>query len=215
MKKASASRMKKLPILLGTLLIISVAAYGTRAYFSDSAKQQANIVLELGNVDISTDKTSDWDYEPLKDIKGLDNANYYNDRLIQETKVNDKKLDADNKEFTFRNVRPGDSFKRDYTIKNNGSLDAKIDVVLSNSNINIEDGVYSDDPFTVTVSGLDETSVLEAGEEEIYTVTITVKETIGDKFNAKNPNEIVADYLSRNVTVKAIQENSNNFAAIK
>lgn len=59
--KTTSKKRKKLPLLLGALLLISLVAYGTRAYFSDSATEQAGIKLELGNVKIESVSTG-WEY---------------------------------------------------------------------------------------------------------------------------------------------------------
>ena len=45
-------KKKQLPLLLLALLFITTAAYGTRAYFTDQATQNAGIKLTLGNLSI-------------------------------------------------------------------------------------------------------------------------------------------------------------------
>ena len=111
----SNKRMRKLPVLLGALLMISIMAYGTRAYFTDSAKTDSNIQLELGNVAVGiTD--SGWKKE--------------------NSESNKSKL-GENKEITnFNKVKPGDKFKNTVTIKNNGTLKQKVDITFKEVNKN-------------------------------------------------------------------------------
>ncbi|WP_407370929.1 TasA family protein [Carnobacterium sp.] len=209
MKKAQASRLKKLPLLLGTLLIISVAAYGTRAYFSDSAKQQGNIELSLGTVDISTDNTTMWEYKPLTTGDNLDVTKAKNDKLVEVKQ-------EDNVKYT--NVRPGDSFVRTYSIKNTGSLDVKVN--LSSANIPVQlstvekNGEFTDGPFKITIKGLEENFLLAPDVEKTYTVAITVDPLIGNEFNATalDQAKFTKDYLKEAITVKAVQTNSKDFA---
>ena len=120
MKKTSKSRMKKLPILLGTLLIISVAAYGTRAYFSDSASQQADIKLELGNIDINSVE-KDWFYTPER---GIANSVLMGKTTGVVSGMEITKEEAQN----ITNVQPGDQFTRIFTFENVGTLEQNVTV---------------------------------------------------------------------------------------
>ncbi|AEB30255.1 hypothetical protein CAR_c15970 [Carnobacterium sp. 17-4] len=215
MKKASASRMKKLPILLGTLLIISVAAYGTRAYFSDSAKQQANIVLELGNVEISTED-SEW----VPTAAGTD--------------LNKLGKDEKTQNYSFKNVKPGDFFTRHYTIKNTGSLDTNVTLEysgkmnptkeplkldsLTQEQINGEHPIKGT-PFIITIKDFKNKLVLKANSGEdsqtTYTVVIKVDENAAADFNIntkakekagnQNLDLVVSDFLKENLKITANQ----------
>ena len=206
MKKASTSRLKKLPILLGTLLIISVAAYGTRAYFSDSTNQQANIELKLGNVEITT-KESTW--------KVTSNGTESTSSIVTKD---------DQKYTSFTNVKPGDSFTRKYTIENTGSLDAIVGLnysgkfaakdVIANSvnNSNTEyDFVVKDTegPFLISVKGISKDFQLEPKQSEEYDVTITIDPDASNKlYNKKNNNidTVVSNFLNETITVTANQK---------
>lgn len=120
MKKTSKSRMKKLPILLGTLLIISVAAYGTRAFFSDSASQQADIKLELGNIDIKSVEKA-WFYTPEREIA--------NSVLMGKTTGVVSGMEITKEEAqNITNVQPGDQFTRIFTFENVGTLEQNVTV---------------------------------------------------------------------------------------
>lgn len=211
MKKESASRRKKLPLLLGALLIISVAAYGTRAYFSDSATQQGNIQLSLGDVDISTDNTSTWNYTPLEIGDNIDSTKAKNEKL--------NIVEKDGAMF-YSNVRPGDSFTRTYSIKNNGSLD--VNVQLSSANIPIPIATngdpikYEDGPFKISVSGLKNNFTLNPDQELTYTVVITVDTTVGNSANMNqiNQDKITKDYLKKAITIKAVQTNAKDITKV-
>lgn len=187
MKKESASRRKKLPLLLGALLIISVAAYGTRAYFSDSTKQQANIELQLGNVDIDTIE------HPWKN----------NNIISSEAKKTTEQIDA-KEHTTFNNVKPGDSFTRTYTIINKGSLKVNVGLEysgqysktadgvqntknlseLNNGLVNVTDLKIDGTPFLITISDLETNFTLKPNFKKDYFVTITVdKNASNETFN--------------------------------
>ncbi|MEK4947740.1 hypothetical protein [Carnobacterium sp. FSL W8-0810] len=219
MKKESASRRKKLPLLLGALLIISVAAYGTRAYFSDSAKQQANIELELGDVEISTDKTKEWKYTPLETGINLDATEAKNKKLGKS------KQDAN---VVYTNVRPGDSFTREYVIENTGSLDVKVGleysgqlvqsplpIKLEGAEINVSNIKVEDTPFLISISGLQTNFTLKPKGTEKYTVTITVDEQANNDFNINNKksadlDKFTSDFLEETLSIKAVQTNADN-----
>lgn len=51
----------KLPLILAALLTLALVVYGTFAYFTDTATQNAGLQLTLGNVDIKTNPTK-WKY---------------------------------------------------------------------------------------------------------------------------------------------------------
>ncbi|WP_373471093.1 TasA family protein [Carnobacterium alterfunditum] len=209
MKKTSTNnRRKKLPLLLGALLIISVAAYGTRAYFSDSAEQQANIALELGNVNISASEGQNWKYTPLTSGGNLDTGNAKNTKLGATLETDNSIIDA----TTISKVRPGDSFVRTFKFKNDGSLDVKIDLES-----NIPSGVS---PFVVDIKDLNSTEILPAGSTKEYIVSITVPLTVGNEFNDNQAvglsrDKIAVDYINSNLTVKAVQTNDDSITVVK
>src|SRR5690606_16398859 len=93
---------KYYPLIVGLVLLISVAAYGTRAYFTDSTKEDAGIDLILGDVDITTDTTQNWMYVPI----GEKNENLKNNEneIGTSNELGDKVLLTD--------ARPGDSFSK-------------------------------------------------------------------------------------------------------
>ncbi|MGE7367100.1 hypothetical protein ACQKKE_10815 [Desemzia incerta] len=93
------------PLIVGLVLLISVAAYGTRAYFSDSTKEDAGIELKLGHVEIESFSTP-W--------------------TINEKGTNNKvgKTVIDGKTY-INKAKPGDSFSKTFTFTNKSSLKTK------------------------------------------------------------------------------------------
>lgn len=216
MKKTSKSRMKKLPILLGTLLIISVAAYGTRAYFSDSASQQADIKLELGNIDINSVE-KDWFYTPERGIA--------NSVLMGKTTGVVSGMEITKQEaLNITNVQPGDQFTRIFTFENVGTLEQKVTV----------DNTVLSDPssiFDVKLEQVDnsgnvvgkEITTIKNNEFLNYKMTISVKTedsfdathnqkngkvlTGSPIFNALADDKVTTDIIENAVNVTANQVN--------
>ncbi len=222
MKKESASRRKKLPLLLGALLIISVAAYGTRAYFSDSESMQGDIKLELGNVDIEMEGNQKWIYTP-QITEDLDANNLINKNLTATDtniggKINSGATIDDSSNL--KNVRPGDSFTKKFIVKNNNSLDVKL-TLNANSNGNNGTNVSFNNnnaatlleggAFIVTIenSSLDKTNILEAGGKKEYTVKITIPYNLDTKiYNLTTPSDKkLFNYMGNQLTVTAVQTN--------
>lgn len=127
------NKKKSLPLLLLALLMISVGAYGTRAYFSDSATQKGDIQIELGNVKVEF-TSEKWMYTGNN----------------PDIKANEKKISTNSPidlRSIVKNARPGDTFTRKFTLKNSGSLAQK--VVITNK-FNTDDNRYN---LTVTPAG--------------------------------------------------------------
>src|SRR5690606_13237797 len=104
---------KYYPLIVGLVLLISVAAYGTRAYFSDSTSQEAGIELKLGNVVIKG-KSSNWIY----------NAKNANDNQLKDKDGESLTGTEFSNEETFTNVKPGDSFTKTFTFTNESTLNS-------------------------------------------------------------------------------------------
>lgn len=190
---------KQLPLLLLALLFITAAAYGTRAYFTDDASQEADIKLTLGNLDIENVE-SKWVY------KGEGNTTLgYSDG----TKIPNAE--------DIKNVQPGDSFKRTFKFINNGSLNQKVTVV---SDILAKEAT-AENPFVVNVDPIitGNTTVLEKGQTINFDVTITVPGTTAGEYDVdgsynvsnlvqtNNPDKYSLDYLAEIITVTAVQTN--------
>lgn len=217
MKKESSSRRKKLPLLLGALLVISVAAYGTRAYFSDSATQQADIKLELGNLDINS-VDSKWKYTPEH---GIVNTALLAGKTEIKDGVEIDKTDAKN----IKNVQPGDQFERTFIFTNVGNLA---------QNVTFKNTVTSDGIFNVDFEQVDDngsalpeqnnSTEINSKKSVRYKMTISIDtdnsfdETYNNKnskdisedkliFNALGDNAETVDIIENSVTVTAVQTN--------
>ena len=93
-------------LLAGTLMVGAVGSY---AWFSDKAEVDSGIKLTMGTLDVDVKEISD----------GLN--------IVDETS------EIINKKSTkhFKNVRPGDSFQREFVIANSGTLKQKVSVKLN------------------------------------------------------------------------------------
>lgn len=93
-------------LLAGTLMVGAVGSY---AWFSDKAEVDSGIKLTMGTLDVDVKEISDgWN-------------------IVDETS------EIINKKSTkhFKNVRPGDSFQREFVIANSGTLKQKVSVKLN------------------------------------------------------------------------------------
>ena len=93
-------------LLAGTLMVGAVGSY---AWFSDKAEVDSGIKLTMGTLDVDVREISDgWN-------------------IVDETS------EIINKKSTkhFKNVRPGDSFQREFVIANSGTLKQKVSVKLN------------------------------------------------------------------------------------
>jgi hypothetical protein len=208
------TRKKVLPLLLAGILLLSAGAYGTRAFFTDSAEQEVGIKLTLGDLDIKSENSVIWKYTPEKGIDNVMHSYDVNDLLVVKDKsdtvidlgsaVKDS-YDLDTK-ITVSNVRPGDAFEREFTFTNNGSLTQRI---------KINDEVLKDKevaPYSVSLTGKVDTTgvnngfILEKGKSVKYTIKIEVLSSVGNAFN--NTNKIALDYFTDNLTITAEQPNA-------
>ncbi|WP_035052120.1 hypothetical protein [Carnobacterium pleistocenium] len=210
MKKTSVNRRKKLPLLLGALLIISVAAYGTRAYFSDSSTVQGDIQLSLGNVDIKTSDT-EWAYSSIAGTNVENQVIKENNGDLGETIIASNT--SGNDAISYTNVRPGDSFTKTYTLENSGSLEATVNIESDFDFSILDNKSYSDGPFSIKVNDLKDTYTLKRNESKNFTVIITVDpDLVTNEFNKGNSsfvpnNKITVDYLEKAFTINAVQTN--------
>ncbi|WHZ31995.1 hypothetical protein QNK01_11180 [Desemzia incerta] len=195
---------KYYPLIVGLVLLISVAAYGTRAYFSDSTKEDAGIDLTLGNVDVTSSSES-WMYATESknnnmSVKGAEKESDTKSTVKVETNKQELLKFVD-----ITNTRPGDSFSKKFTFKNTGSLDQ---VLTFDSKDNKTDGIFV---VSWEKTGLDENESIILPPKEEFTATMTV--TV-DLTNAEQEyNEVTAKHVDSNnfvgktVEVKTKQTN--------
>lgn len=112
---------KYYPLIVGLVLLLSVAAYGTRAYFSDSTREDAGIELQLGSVDIYSESRS-WEYTPINKTSNKELLVKKGGIFVSPENFNDLKLE----QTEIKNVLPGDSFSKVFTFENKSSLETQI-----------------------------------------------------------------------------------------
>lgn len=192
-------KKKQLPLLLLALLFITAAAYGTRAYFSDDASQEADIKLTLGNLDIENDE-SEWVYNG----EGNSALDFTVGAEIDNTS-------------DIINVQPGDSFTRTFKFVNNGSLVQN--VTLSHTlieaapyTLSVADPIVKNSIGEVVVSESGN-YVLSAGDTLNVQVTLAVPTSVLGKFNDTDSNnynnlqEYVLDNINTVIKAEALQTN--------
>lgn len=197
--------MKKIkkfyPLIVGLVLLISVAAYGTRAFFSDSTKEDAGIELTLGDVEI-TPKGKEWKY--------ITNTETKNTVLKNNGDTNfDPSNMGTNIEIT--DARPGDSFSKEFEFENTGSLVQSVTFVTTKDAPNI---------FEVTWENIDSTNkfnestpvTLEPKDTVTLRMTVSVilntdAEQHGTSANNKTKSKEWNQLVEQSIAVTAVQTN--------
>lgn len=212
------NKIKKLyPLIVGVVLLVSVAAYGTRAYFSDSTTEQVGIDLEMGSVRVE-DTSNNWSYTSETVEKNLNLLN------------KNESLDVNplEKDVRLTNVRPGDSFEKTFTFTNTGSLDQIVtfgyvdagdkEVEVPTDNIFDIKWVKDNTPTEVDVkqiNTLKETTLIPGKTVKVkMIVSIPLNITTGIKFdesgaNASKPTLNVNKFVGNTIKVEAVQTNAN------
>ncbi|MDE1548350.1 hypothetical protein [Jeotgalibaca caeni] len=177
------NKKKSLPLLLLALLMISVGAYGTRAYFSDSAVEKADIKLVLGDLDIESTSDKVWTYSGVNKTIGT------NGKTFDETA---------SKEIKY--VQPGDVFKREFTFENTGTLHQ----IVSTKNTIKKLG---DELFTVNLTGeLVDHKSIELAPLTSTTVTVElIVNNLENEYNTKQDTDGIIDLLGESIAVDAVQ----------
>ena len=210
--------MKKIkkyyPLIVGLVLLISVAAYGTRAYFTDSTSQEAGIELKLGSVEIKG-VSDNWEY----------NNKNVNDKQLEDTDGNSLNGTKFSEKETFTNVKPGDSFTKTFTFTNESTLNStfhfsedinkavtgpyRVDFAVVSAKDH-EGQQYNSDEVTTQVLQSQQNSYTLKGKEEVkVSMTLTVDSDLADnKYNSgsnlfTNNNEL--SLMKNSITVELEQ----------
>lgn len=209
------NKKKVLPLLLAGVLLLSAGAYGTRAYFTDSADQEVGIKLTLGDLEITSNTEVAWAYAPEKGNDDVLDSYDINDQLIVINKDNvtltiptdfSDSYELASK-ITVSNVRPGDAFTRKFTFKNTGSLTQKVEI----DEVALEGPV----PYTVAIDSISDgvsvggDFILNPEDTVTYTIRISVSSGIEDGYNNTEVNEYLANYFGKFLVVSASQPNAN------
>lgn len=201
---------KYFPLFIGLVLLLSVAAYGTRAYFSDSTTEQAGIELTLGTVDIEG-TTKNWQYNQFGE-------NENNGKLVVNDKTQLASADL-GKEANIKNARPGDSFSKEFTFTNMGSLDQKVTFLEDNNSSNYmfniswetailnEDGETENVPIKVGNYTILEPKGFVTAKMTVSVNMIDVKQDYneGTKLNIDSS---LKEFIGKSITVEAAQTNT-------
>lgn len=156
-------------LLAGTLMIGAVGSY---AWFTDQAKVNADVKLTMGTLDVKViDANRGWTVD-------------------DETS---EILNKDNKK-AFKNVRPGDTFSRDFIVQNVGTLKQNVTVKLNPALLDYEikegTGITVDDVFNLAFET--ELSPFAEGNKkatfELDSVETSVKNEIGGFTDSKKVN---------------------------
>ena len=145
-------------LLAGALMVGAVGSY---AWFTDRETVNGDIKLTMGTLDVKVD---------------------YNEREWSVVDPDSEILDKEPGR-KFVNVRPGDSFKRELLISNNGTLEQNVTVKINPDLLNheIKPGVTIDDMFNLTFTT--EESPYSLGQTEdsfkLDSVETSVENSIG------------------------------------
>lgn len=191
-------------LLLAAALVVGSGTYGAYSYFTDRAETKANIEIKVGNLKVTSDSSSEWQYVPVGE------------------KANDKINVSDLTENEVSNIRPGDAFEKEIVIKNTGSLTQDLKIKKIYPNIV---GSIKDIPFVVTVSGQSFNSSgvavinnVEPGSElklkirvELPVSTPNKLSILGhviEEYNRDTPNEFKLDLSQKFFEIEATQPNA-------
>lgn len=144
MKKNKKKR--KFLLLLLALLLICLGAYGTQAYFTDSAQVNSEINLSIGNIKLKVDE-EDWVYTPLHTGTSAENQ---------------KREVTAGPSLTATNLRPGDAFTKTFTIHNESSLDAVFDLKTAEGFL----GEKNQGLYIISLKQIEKENEKKSGKEE-------------------------------------------------
>lgn len=194
------------PLIVGLVLLISVAAYGTRAYFSDSTKEDAGIDLVLGNVKIGSEGLS-WAYKAE-----IGNEN-------NELKNNDKKVVTPNdmgNQINITDARPGDTFEKVFEFTNTGSLEQLVKFDASDMNkSSIFEVKWNEIDDTKNEIVLDETKEIKLSPRDKISLKMTVSVNLNSHEEQHGNDSVNTDKVTNlgtlvkeSIEVKAVQTNA-------
>lgn len=173
---------KLMGLLLAGTIFVGATAYGTKAWFTDSVTTDANITINMGNLDIALDELPEdeqW--------------------WVKEGSETDEEEGDFNPTDYFSNVRPGDVFTRTIPVVNEGSLAAKVNIELADlSTVVVGQGVggvdlYFGDVFELVTDGTGDVVIEKEGKANVNLV-LKVKEDLGNIANANNGSEDIVSF---------------------
>lgn len=186
---------KYFPLITGLVILLSVAAYGTRAYFTDSAEEQVGINLTLGTVSVSS-QSEEWQYVPNNgvnsDIEGISES-------------------EPSKDGTIEYARPGDAFTKVFTFTNKGTLEQ---ILTFDSNGNDSVGAF-DVSWEGSIFDENNSIILPKNHGTEVTMKISVplngNEAVAfskEGANSNNKVKNINQFIGSSVKVQAEQTNA-------
>lgn len=161
-------------LLLAAALTTGVGAYGTYAYFTDTAQVKNNVNITMGTLDVQADwMEQNWNKISVGDEASLKGTSY-------------------DGQLAYEYVKPGDIFTRKIKVQNIGNLRANVTAEVYNPYNNIFD-------LNVKLNGENQSTSFEIGEMDAngkmsqeITLELTVKD-LNNEWQGANIGNIEAD----------------------
>ena len=178
---------KTIGFMMAAVLLVGGTFMGTKALFTDKATASNDLVITMGNLDINT-KEEPWEVTTSTDTG------------TEVTKEASKITDA----------KPGDRFLKKVTIKNDGSLNQKLDIKRT--------GDSDDYPNTIKVGQTIEKlngAVLEPGKSVDTYIEVAIDKNMGGEYEGKDSQNLSSkakfdfNKLTQMFEINATQTNEN------
>lgn len=148
---------KTIAYALAATLLVGGTFVGTKALFTDKAEAYNDLVITMGKLDINVQE-GEWIIE--------------NDNTEASNLTNNDR---------FTNVKPGDSFLKEVTITNNGTLDQVIDVTRGDKSGEYTDSIRVGETITSEFDG----KKLAPGESAKAFINVKIMDDMKGELNAE------------------------------
>lgn len=178
---------KTIGFMMAAVLLVGGTFMGTKALFTDKATASNDLVITMGNLDINT-KEEPWEVTTSTDTG------------TEVTKEASK----------ITNAKPGDRFLKKVTIKNDGSLNQKLDIKRTG-----DSDAY---PNTIKVGQTIEKlngAVLEPGKSVDTYIEVAIDKNMGGEYEGKDSQNLSSkakfdfNKLTQMFEINATQTNEN------
>ncbi|MDU3337233.1 TasA family protein [Paraclostridium bifermentans] len=179
---------KTIAYALAATLLVGGTFVGTKALFTDKAEAYNDLVITMGKLDINVEE-GEWKIE--------------NDNTESSNLTNNDR---------FTNVKPGDSFLKEVTITNDGTLDQVIDVTRGDQSGEYPDSILVGETITSELDG----KTLAPGESVKAFINVNIKDTMKGDFNAEgSQNQTNSPTFNFNELVPTFNINATQTPASK
>ncbi|MBL4932578.1 hypothetical protein [Clostridium paridis] len=134
---------KLIILIVLSILLLTSGTVGVYAYLTATTKTDP-ITFTLGDVKLQT-SNSPWEYDPIV----IENA-----KSLRNDLVEGKPLTSD---LNINNLRPGDAFNKEITIKYTGSLESKLKITKGT--------LLSESPFTLSIELINGNSTIKISKD--------------------------------------------------